>query len=36
LGEKLKIFESLIVKPKNKVYKKGEVYNNSKFCYNTK
>jgi hypothetical protein len=27
---------TLNVKPENKVYKKGEVYNNSKFCYNTK
>jgi len=25
-----------IVKPENKVYKEGEVYNNSKCCYNTK
>jgi len=22
------------VKPENKVYKEGEVYNNSKYCYN--
>jgi hypothetical protein len=30
------LFKRRDVKPENKVYKEGEVYNNSKCCYNIK